>query len=537
LLTENDKKFISREEIKEGKSLLPEEINRYFENRSYLNLLLKNVHFPNGNIMLSGRIGKIESSSSIKVMAFWINGYEFKVFLNQIVSFKAEGVKDYLCFPMIIDFLSYADISSSYVKEIPVVTLMSKGEKIVVNQERLKKEIPYFEAMFRGQTKESTLREVDLSQSLSFSQLNLIFKYLDGEIQFNESNIIDLFIISDFLCMEDLFLKIKEYLIKTLTLEDIEEKKVNIDYEPLKDFLGNISEEIIQFYQNQPIDFFKKKQYLLTTRNPLNKLKDLTIDVIKWIALKEEGINFYLESEEIIDVLRLFKILGIHLLNILNINDQTLIILSETLKRISHIELLNISWGIEHKEKNGLTDSGAFYLSEILKTLPSLKGLKISSHKMSDKGIRLIVDALKDNTSLEKLDLSHNNLSTETFEYILENLLKNKNLKCLKLNSTGLGEGLNSEGKYIKLLSENSSLEELHLVKNNINDSGAKGFAEIIKNNTSLKVIDMWGNNISSAGLKILEESLKENISLFQVKINNINGNKYLSTVLRDTLS
>jgi hypothetical protein len=499
-------KPIVRKSIKKGVMPSLRQIDKWFKNSLTIKIDLNNC-----NHQIQGRIKKIGPyRSDTKADALiWLENCPFGVYVRDINHFEVEKIEE-IPFPMIFD------PSCESAEKIKTVTLIANEKKFVVNQERLIEEVPYFRGMLYGGFRESLQNEKDVSKLLSPQQLELILNYLDDQVQIENSNVIDLFIVSDILLINKISYKIREHLVKSLTLEEIQSLKSNVNYPPLQDFLSDINNEIKKF--------FYLNQHSCPVNQEINRLlngKETLIDV-KQLSLECQKITFsgskpHLGINGIIDVLRLVEILGarIESLNIYNVNDPDLPLLIDYLKANPQIKSLNIS-------RNGLTDQGASLLAETMNLLPSLKILKISNHKISDEGLKLIADALESNTSVEKVNLSCNKFSSEGFDYLAQKLEKNKTLKSLKLTACGIGTGIKKNGKYVQAFSNNTSLRKLYIGNNCLYDEDAEGISKIISNNNFLKVIDLWGNRISLEGRKKLETSLLNNKTLTKIRVNSV---------------
>jgi Ran GTPase-activating protein (RanGAP) involved in mRNA processing and transport len=91
---------------------------------------------------------------------------------------------------------------------------------------------------------------------------------------------------------------------------------------------------------------------------------------------------------------------------------------------------------------NGITDVGAQYLAEMLKTNTTLSLLALSGNKINDRGIQLLANALTyHNTSLEELYLCRNTfVCASTIDILIDMLLHNQSLKKLYLYYCSLSE-------------------------------------------------------------------------------------------------
>lgn len=238
-IIKSDSKSIVRKSIKKGVIPSLEQIDKWFKDGLPININ-EGYHQIKGRIR---QIGPYRSETKADAI-IWIENHPFGVYIRDINHFEVEEIEE-IFFPMILDS------SFEFAKNIQTVTLVSNGKKFVVNQERLCEEVPFFKAMLYGGFQELTQNEKDVSELLSHQQLELILLYLDGQVLIDRSNVIDLFIESDKLLINEINYKVREYLVRNLTLEEIQSLKSNVNYPPLQDFLSAIDNEKIKFYQNQ----------------------------------------------------------------------------------------------------------------------------------------------------------------------------------------------------------------------------------------------------------------------------------------------
>lgn len=93
-------------------------------------------------------------------------------------------------------------------------------------------------------------------------------------------------------------------------------------------------------------------------------------------------------------------------------------------------------------QKNRITDKGARYLAEMLKTNETLLWLYLGENEISNEGVRLIAQAIEqENHSLEMLILSSNKLITDlSIDYIVSMLEKNQSLKKLWIDGCHMSD-------------------------------------------------------------------------------------------------
>jgi len=93
-------------------------------------------------------------------------------------------------------------------------------------------------------------------------------------------------------------------------------------------------------------------------------------------------------------------------------------------------------------QDTGITDEGAKYIAEMLKTNTAIDRLLLSWNRISDQGVELLADVLGNhNTTLQTLRLSNNKLiSDSSADFLVEMLKKNQTLKCLDICNCKLSD-------------------------------------------------------------------------------------------------
>ena len=89
---------------------------------------------------------------------------------------------------------------------------------------------------------------------------------------------------------------------------------------------------------------------------------------------------------------------------------------------------------------NGITDEGARYLAQMLKTNTILTHLTLSKNNITDQGVRALVNALqKRNQTLQALSLTENKMLTDSCADDFSDMLQhNRSLKQLWINDCNL---------------------------------------------------------------------------------------------------
>ncbi|XP_048025511.1 uncharacterized protein LOC125254758 isoform X5 [Megalobrama amblycephala] len=195
---------------------------------------------------------------------------------------------------------------------------------------------------------------------------------------------------------------------------------------------------------------------------------------------------------------------------------------------------LNLS---EHE----LVDRNVNQITALLKDKHcKLNTLMLNNNSITAEGCAALTSAFNSNPSnLIKLDLSGNKLGNSGMEKICL-LLKNTQcrLERLKLRDCGLTE--ESCSALATVLRSNSSLKELDISNNNLQDSGVKKLQNALENtNCTLKKLRLSDCSITEEGYKALASALRSNPShLIELDLNGNDpgqsGVKELSDLLQD---
>ncbi|CAM4584307.1 unnamed protein product [Leuciscus chuanchicus] len=162
-----------------------------------------------------------------------------------------------------------------------------------------------------------------------------------------------------------------------------------------------------------------------------------------------------------------------------------------------------------------LLDSGVKEICEGLKNpVCELKILKLSDCSISEGGYKALASALRLNPShLIELDLRGNDPGQSGVKE-LSDLLQDQNcqLKTLRLRNCGLTE--ESCSALATVLRSNSSLKELDISNNNLQDSGVKKLQNGLENtNCTLEKLRLSDCSIREEGYKALASALRSNPS------------------------
>lgn len=177
----------------------------------------------------------------------------------------------------------------------------------------------------------------------------------------------------------------------------------------------------------------------------------------------------------------------------LDIDDDQVIKISETLAKVPHIKEVDLSY-------NKIGSEGA----KVLAANNTLTSLDLSSNVIGDYG----AEALLKNETLKKLFIGDNHIHTEA----LKDLPNNLNLTTLSLQNNYIGDELPE----VFRRGENAPKMNLSLANNSIGDEVAKVLA-----NGNFSVLHLPHNYISDEVSQALQENVKANNLLLDLSYNN----------------
>ena len=133
-------------------------------------------------------------------------------------------------------------------------------------------------------------------------------------------------------------------------------------------------------------------------------------------------------------------------------------------------------------DRNEITEKGASYIAEALRTTRALRKLSLRSNPIGDEGLQYIAEALIINTSLIELDLTgcYLSITEENGPTLTEMLQRNKTLRKLNLSWNRAISG-NQTSFIIESLKKNTTLKTLDLIGCSITDEGFR----LIRRSTS----------------------------------------------------
>ncbi|XP_052446017.1 NACHT, LRR and PYD domains-containing protein 12-like isoform X1 [Carassius gibelio] len=159
----------------------------------------------------------------------------------------------------------------------------------------------------------------------------------------------------------------------------------------------------------------------------------------------------------------------------------------------------------------GLTDKSCPALATVLGSDSNLKDLNMNNNNLQDLGVKLLCTGLKDiNCKLEILRLRGCGLTEESCSALATVLRSNSSLKELDLSNNNLQD---SGVKKLQKGLENTkcTLEKLRLSDCSISEEGYKALSSALRSNPShLIELDLTGNDPGESGVKLLSDLLQD---------------------------
>ncbi len=222
------------------------------------------------------------------------------------------------------------------------------------------------------------------------------------------------------------------------------------------------------------------------------------------------------------------------------VNNEGMITLASGLAAIQSLESLNLS-------NNAISDEGLQALAVGLSNNKNLESLNLSRNggSFSAIGLRCLSDVIPTALNLREVNLEGNSINDECLQALAVGLRKHCTLERLDLTSNAIG----SEGLRALAAAEITSLRWLSLANNDFNDEAWKALAEVVESLCNMEALNLSRNRITTSGLEVLSRifknkscSLKE-IDLYPTNIEDIGakafaeglaGNESLTKILFD---
>jgi len=157
-----------------------------------------------------------------------------------------------------------------------------------------------------------------------------------------------------------------------------------------------------------------------------------------------------------------------------------------------------------------LQEETVVHIGLMLKVNNALRELHLSKFDMKDFGVERLCEGLVDNYTLVYLNLSCNRITRDGAAVIARLLRRNTPLEILDL---GFNRIENDGAMHISaaLASTNSCLKALVLLSNCIGGKGIASIATSMKQNSSLSNLYVWGNDLDETACDSLSEIINSN--------------------------
>ncbi|XP_050960338.1 NACHT, LRR and PYD domains-containing protein 12-like isoform X4 [Labeo rohita] len=152
-------------------------------------------------------------------------------------------------------------------------------------------------------------------------------------------------------------------------------------------------------------------------------------------------------------------------------------------------------------------------LIRLLAVIKTSKRALLNDCTLTDKSCSSLAIVLGSDTSLKELNMNNNNLQDSGVKQLCTGLMNNKcKLEILGLSKCYLTEESCSALASV-LSSDSSSLKELDLSNNNLQDSGVRLLSDGLKENCKLEKLGLSNCSITEEGYKALASALRSNPS------------------------
>ena len=193
--------------------------------------------------------------------------------------------------------------------------------------------------------------------------------------------------------------------------------------------------------------------------------------------------------------------------------------------------------------KCDITDAGMEILSNVLRSLPLLRQLNLSSNLFTDIGVSYLFQTDKYSPNLESLHLSRNGLTLKSAYYIGQMFAPE--IKC-KLDSLYLGGRLGEKSfgnEFIRVLVAAlckpcaRPIKLLHYPDAGLTDDGIASICALITCSSDIKELNISKNPIiSNTSKSHLKEALRLNISIELLYIRQCGLSKHEMSILQDAV-
>lgn len=244
--------------------------------------------------------------------------------------------------------------------------------------------------------------------------------------------------------------------------------------------VDNTKLRVLDLHYNEEISFDAWRSFFMILQNSSS-----SSCVLEEINLSENNID----DEVAVAIANAFANVGT--LNSLQLDDNKSIgttgwrAISDLLERRNDtVAELNLSM-------NDVEDGGAVAISSALASSPTLRDLDLSSNRsIGTVGWKAFSSCFR-TSQLVNLDLSVNGINDEAATSLSHSLMNVPTLKTLKLTGLDAVTANGWRAVLSALAHPNSSLEELKIDSNNIDDVGAIDLANALTGNKTLRVLDL----------------------------------------------
>ncbi|XDV23256.1 hypothetical protein PO909_027917, partial [Leuciscus waleckii] len=191
-----------------------------------------------------------------------------------------------------------------------------------------------------------------------------------------------------------------------------------------------------------------------------------------------------------------------------------------------------------------ITEEGYKALASALRSNPShLIELDLTGNDPGQSGVKELNDLLQDpNCQLKTLRLLQSLAADEACQYVIKHLCKNPLfLSELNLNTHKIGDTRVNQIAAL-LQDKHCKINTLKLRNCGLTEESCSALATVLRSNSSLKELDMSNNNLQDSGVKKLQDALKNtNCRLEKIRLSDCRiteeGYKALASALRSNPS
>ena len=198
-----------------------------------------------------------------------------------------------------------------------------------------------------------------------------------------------------------------------------------------------------------------------------------------------------------------------------NMTDEELEELGNAIAKNTHLKKVKLSYAFLNEHK-------VTFLFQGLTRSSSVEEMLLNGNNLSTVGVRSMVPFLQSANNLTYLDVGTNKfLQSEGFN-VLFRALRDSPIETLQCNDCGI-DSLEIDIEHLP-----KHLKKLRLFDNSINSDGCRGLAKLLQGGSTLTDLSLQRNQIDDDGVGILVGALRSNTSLRKLFLS---GNKAISTL------